>query len=326
MKTTGYLRFFLFSIAGALLLFAPYCCTREKANTLPELSTIPLTNIMSGSFISGGRITSDGGETVTGRGVCWSTNVNPTLSDNYTTDGEGAGTYLSTVTGLASGTFYYVRAYATNDAGTAYGNEFLFDTPLTDPDGNVYKTIIIGTRVWMTQNLKTTTFSDNTPIPNIIINETWVSLYSPGYCWYKNNAAANKDPYGALYNWFAVNTGKLCPEGWHVPTEAEWVSLTNYFGGVYTASGKLKETTTIHWNFPNLGASNDLGFTALPGGYRTGIGSGSFRTFGYYGWFWASTESSPTAARSRLLTYDAAEIALGDGLKKNGYSVRCIKN
>jgi uncharacterized protein (TIGR02145 family) len=223
-----------------LFLILTQSCEKEKPVTLPELSTVTLTNLTSTSVTSGGSVTSDGGAFVSARGVCWGIHPNPTVSDNITTDGAGTGSFSSSLKGLISGTDYYVRAYATNLAGTAYGNEFIFITPLTDIDGNVYNTVIIGTQVWMTENLKTTKYNDNTKIPNVIDNTPWCTLPTPAYCWYKNDEASNKHSYGALYNWFTVNTGKLCPTGWHVPSEVEWTTLTDCLGGESIASGKIK--------------------------------------------------------------------------------------
>jgi uncharacterized protein (TIGR02145 family) len=316
---------YIWLITGFVLIFTS-SCEMDKPATLPELSTLPFTNITSTSIISGGNITSDGGAFVTARGVCWGTHFNPTIFDYITTDGTGSGSFSSSLKGLTDGTDYYVRAYAINSAGTAYGTEFNIITPLTDIDGNSYNTVKIGTQVWMTKNLKTTKYSDNTKILNVTDNATWIALSEPAYCWYKNDEATNNPRYGALYNWFAVNTGKLCPTGWHVPSEAEWIILTDYIGGESIASGQLKEEGTIDWTSPNMGANNYFGFTALPGGYRTGLNTGSFRTKKYYGWWWASTESDLNRARGRLMTYDASEINPGAGLKTNGYSVRCIKD
>jgi uncharacterized protein (TIGR02145 family) len=309
-----------------LFLILTCSCKKERSITLPELSTKPFTTITSTSVITGGSVTSDGGSSILARGVCWGENIDPTISDSYTSDGKGSGSYFSTIMGLASGTAYYIRAYATNIEGTSYGNEFTFVTPLTDIDGNVYNTTIMGDQVWMTQNLKTTRFYDNSKIPLIADNSTWAALSTPGYCWYANDEYANRPIFGALYNWFAVNTDKLCPFGWHIPSEKEWVTLTYYLGGDSIASGKLKEVGADHWSSPNAGASNDFGFTALPGGYRTGLAAGSFRTKKYYGWWWSATETDETGARARLMTYDVSEIAAGTGLKNNGYSVRCVKD
>jgi len=325
MNMKGKHWFYSLLVIGFILIHF-YGCEKEDPVTLPELSTIPFTGITSASVISGGKITSEGGASVTSRGVCWASHSNPAIIDNFTSDGIGAGSYISSITGLSSGIDYYIRAYAINSAGTAYGNEFHFITPVTDIDGNIYSTIIIGKQVWMSMNLKTTKLNDNTDIPDITENASWSTLSTPAYCWYKNDEDFNKPRYGALYNWFAVNTDKLCPAGWHVPGEGEWKILSDYVGGDFYASGKLKEQGTLDWTNPNTGATDHFGFTALPGGYRTGLASGSFRTRRYYGWWWTRTEYDLTGARARLMTYDESEIAAGTGLKRNGYSVRCVKD
>jgi uncharacterized protein (TIGR02145 family) len=325
MKTKERIRLISVLIIG-MILVSVSSCKKEKTLLPPELSTTPLSNITSTSFVSGGIIISDGGSVILARGICWGKDHDPTISGNVTIDGSGSGSFFSTVNGLTSGTDYFIRAYATNVAGTSYGNEFIFILPLTDNDGNIYNTIIIGSQVWMTVNLKTTKFNDDTPIPFVTDNLTWGALTSPAYCWYKNDGKNNKENYGALYNWFTVNTGKLCPSGWHVPGDAEWRILTDYLGGESVASGKLKETNLAHWMAPNTGASNEYGFTARPGGYRTGLSDGSFHTMGYYGWWWAGTQDNWSSGRARLMTFDAGEIESGAGLKKNGYSVRCIKD
>jgi len=325
MKTKKCIRFIalLFTILELILTGG---CNKEKPLMLPQLSTAPLTDVTSTSVICGGNVTSDGGSSIIGRGICWSTQVDPTLADNFTTDGTGAGKFISSVNGLSCGTNYYMRAYATNVEGTSYGNEFIFILPLTDVDGNVYNTVMIGNQAWMTTNLKTSRYYDKTNIPLVTDNTQWSARSSSAFCWYKNDVGMNIDNYGALYNWFAVNTGKLCPIGWHVPSEYEWAILTDCIGGEYTASGKLKEAGEDHWFDPNYGASNDYGFTALPGGYRTGLAAGSFRARGFSGWWWASSEDQPTTARGRQMTFDSDYLARGSALKQNGYSVRCIKD
>lgn len=191
-----------------------------------------------------------------------------------------------------------------------------------DIEGNVYKTVIIGTQTWMAENLKTTKFNDGTLIPLVLIYDEWQALSTPGYSWYENNATS-KNSYGALYNWYTVNTGKLCPTGWHVPADAEWTTLTNYFGTEDIAGGKLKETGTTHWESPNEGATNEGGFTALPGGNR-GF-NGAFGDQGGFGYWWSSTWSNTTEAWYRYLGYPGSWVRrLGFGNKKSGYSVRCV--
>jgi uncharacterized protein (TIGR02145 family) len=315
-----------------------YSCKKEISSVLPRLSTTPLTNVTSVSADCGGIILSDGGDYILARGVCWNDEPQPTIDTRHTTDGEGTGSFSSKMTGLTDGTNYYVRAYATNSSGTSYGNEFIFITPMTDIDGNVYNTAVVGNQVWTLFNLKTTRLNNNVLIPIIQDDTPWSLLNTCAYCWYKNDESANKNIYGALYNWYAVNTGKLCPSGWHLPAESEWNELTNYLGGKGIASGKLKEQGTDHWLKPNYGATNDYGFSALPGGYRTGVNClqchdthvlslvGTFLDKTYFGWYWTSTEADSIGARARMMTYDASEIVSGTGLKRNGYSVRCVKN
>ena len=306
-----------------LIFFLASGCNKEKTATLAVLSTSPLSDITAVSASSGGNITSDGGAAVSARGVCWSQNFNPTISDNITADGSGPGSFSSTMTGLTSSTYYYVRAYATNSIGTAYGNEYNFILPLGDADGNLYSTIMIGTQTWMTVNLKTTKFNDNTEIPNVAENAPWSSLSTPAFCWY-NNVQDFTENYGALYNWFSVNSGKLCPTGWHVPSEKEWLTLTDLLGGEFVAGGKLKELGTNHWMSPNTGATNDFNFTALPGGFRTGLEEGAFYASGYLSYFWASTEEDLTMGRARLLSFEASDLAPGAGLKKERvFSAMC---
>jgi len=238
---------------------------------LPTVTTGTTTPTSSTTASSGGNVTSDGGATVTARGVCWSTSQNPTISNSRTTNGSGTGTFTSSITGLSPNTTYYLRAYATNNEGTGYGNEVSFTTSdeiifnpsltygeVSDIDGNYYKTIQIGSQIWMAENLKTTRYNDGSNIPLVTDNTAWSNLTTPGYCWYNNDAATYKNVYGALYNWYAVNTGKLCPSGWHVPSEYEWTLLVNYLGGVYAAGGKLKETGTTHWYSPNAGACTTI--------------------------------------------------------------------
>ena len=132
-----------------------------------------------------------------------------------------------------------------------------------DIDGNIYHTVTIGNQVWMVENLKTTRYNDGTAIPNVTDSSVWSKLSTPAYCWYNNDASSYKATYGALYNWYAVNVQKLCPKGWHVASNAEFYALNSFLDG---ECGKLKEAGTIHWYSPNKGATNETGFTALPGG------------------------------------------------------------
>jgi uncharacterized protein (TIGR02145 family) len=202
------------------------------------------------------------------------------------------------------------------------GDDNLTSDTISDIEGNVYHTITIGTQEWMVENLKTTKFNDGTSIPLITDNTTWSNLSTDGYCWYNNDAATYKNTYGALYNWYAVNTGKLAPTGWHVPTDAEWATLINYLGGESVAGGKLKETGTTHWRSPNTGATNESGFTALPGGGRNYYGI--FDVIYNNGGWWSETVDDLTHAWSRYVYYLDGNVTRYNNTKTSGWSVRCI--
>jgi uncharacterized protein (TIGR02145 family) len=194
---------------------------------------------------------------------------------------------------------------------------------ITDIDGNVYHTKTIGTQVWMVENLKTTRYNDGSSIPLVSDSLAWINLSTPGFCWY-NNDVTHKDKYGALYNWFAVNTGKLAPAGWHIPSDDEWNTLIESLGGQTVAGGKMKETGTVYWTKPNTGAGNSSGFSALPGGYRNNQAH-----YGYIGndcALWSGTENIVTLAWERHLFTYSAEAYRYSSAKESGFSVRCLKD
>lgn len=193
---------------------------------------------------------------------------------------------------------------------------------ITDTDGNVYHSVIIGTQTWMLENLKTTKYNDGTRIPNIADGPITATLTSPVYCWYEN-AVANKAAYGALYNWHVVNTGKLCPLGYHVPTKPEWLTLMSYVGGISMAGGKLKETGTLHWTSPNTSADNSNGFTAISGG--TGL-NGGFFNLGKTGNWWSTTPYADLGGEAMFMYYDKVEAENLWQYKYVWLSVRCIKD
>jgi uncharacterized protein (TIGR02145 family) len=194
---------------------------------------------------------------------------------------------------------------------------------MNDIDGNIYKTVNIGNQVWMAENLKTTKFNDGSDIPIVTNDKTWNGLTTPAFCWFNNDTAINKITYGALYNWFAVNSKKLCPTGWHVPTDAEWLSLTTFLGGENIAGRKLKESGTIHWKVNNAETTNETGFTALPGGSRNLYGKwGKIR---YYGTWWSTTGQSTRYAWART-TDKNSHVYRAEYYVKSGFSVRCVKD
>ncbi len=193
-----------------------------------------------------------------------------------------------------------------------------------DVDGNTYSPVVIGTQTWLTTNLKTTKYKDGIPIAPTTDNTAWKNLSIGGSSWY-NNDASNKSTYGALYNWTAVSTGNLCPAGYHVPTDADWTILSNYLGGDAVSGGKLKETGASHWLSPNTGATNEVGFLALPGGSRSGT-TGTFSNLGGGSGWWSSTGNGNTSAWLRTLTKDSSGLNRSSDGINSGYSVRCVKD
>jgi len=524
-----------------LSVFLLYSCKKEK---IPMLTTSAITNITGTTATSGGTITDEGSGTIIARGVCWSTGITPTLSDSKTTDGAGAGSFTSNMSGLNGATTYYVRAYATNSVGTGYGMTMSFSTmgkiptaltnsatditttsatlngiinanylstivtfeygtttnygasvtisqnpitgntntgvsanvsgllggtiynfrvktvnslgttygndisfttlgqlpttstqaatnilqttatlngivnpnylqttvtfeygtttsygsiasakqspvlgnsnvsvtaditgltaatiyhfrvkavnslgatfgsdmtfttggPVTDIDGNIYNVITIGNQVWMKENLKTTKYNDGTSIPLVTDATTWTNLATPGYCWYNNDATTYKAIYGALYNWYTVQMGKLCPAGWHVPTDNEWTTLTDYLtnnGYGYGGSGiniAKSLAAASGWNPYSIAgtvgndqvSNNNSGFTALPGGDRNFDGTGTFYGIGYNGNWWSSTDDrnngNTLIAWARNLYYDGSNVFSFYYYKQIGFSVRCLRD
>jgi uncharacterized protein (TIGR02145 family) len=200
------------------------------------------------------------------------------------------------------------------------------DNTIKDIDGNVYTSVTIGEQVWMKENLKTTKYLNGDLIGTTTPATKDISLETtPKYQWAYDGNESNVAIYGRLYTWYAVTDSRnICPSGWHVPTDAEWTTLTTYLGGDSVAGGKLKETGIKHWTTPNTGATNETGFTALPNGYR--YLDGSIINVGLVGFWWTSNEFSSTDAYYRyMICYFSYLSRLNDN-KKYGFSVRCLRN
>jgi len=194
-----------------------------------------------------------------------------------------------------------------------------------DYDGNVYDTVIIGTTVWMKQNLKVTHYNNGTPIPNITDNTAWSSLTTGARCYFNNDSAAYDSVYGAIYNWYVIiDTNNICPTGWHVSTNAEWQTTETYLGGINVAGGKMKEADTLHWTNPNSGATNSSGFTGLPGGLRDV--SGNFLYKHENGLWWTATAYSASKAWGTYLWYLNTAVDHNAVSKTYGLNIRCIKD
>ena len=313
--------------------------TTANVINLPTLTTTAVSSISTNTAVSGGTISSDGGAAITVRGICWSTIANPTIALNTkTTDGIGTGVFTSNISGLTANTTYYVRSYATNSQGTAYGNELNFTTIgtlITDIDGNTYELVTICGQTWTKSNLNVSKYRNGDIIPQVTDANEWNNLTTGAWCYTIDNTTFQPSQsssliYGKLYNWYALNDPRgLAPSGYHIPTTAEWTTLIDCLGGSAVAGGKIKESGTIHWNSPNTGATNSSGFTALPSGTKNGIG----QLPGCCAEFWSSSLINSNLANTIYMQSDynytlsvpQYSIPITTNVK-SGKSVRCIKD
>jgi uncharacterized protein (TIGR02145 family) len=347
MLSRYFLWSFIVSTALVAMTFFSSCTPDEEitdtpsgSGNVPSLTTVPVSNITSASATSGGTITSTGGSAITQRGVVWGTTPNPTTANSSTNDGSGSDNYTSNLSGITVNTTYYVRAYATNSAGTAYGNELTFTTEwlnpnldydsVTDADGNNYATIVIGNQEWMAENLRTTLYANGDPIPNVLDANQWISLNTGAWV-HNNNESQYEIPYGKLYNWYAVDDSRnICPTGWHVPSDAEWSELIDHLdpnadGGnnlPNTAGGKMKSAQ--YWISPNQDANNESGFSGVPGGKRDI--NGNYDDGSIEGYWWSSTEDGSNEALYIDLSSYVGWAGRNRSQKIDGSSVRCIRD
>jgi len=326
------------AVSMLLILSLLTSCKKLEPVRILKVETGLITDISYHSCSVEGTILDISKNGIDQYGFCWAVTEDPTIENNKTQLGSknSTGNFHGIITGLLQKTTYYIKAYATNSQGTAYGEQMSFRTtlnvtnsPVSDVDGNVYNTVTIGTQTWMAENLKTTKYNDNTPIPLVTNNVVWSGLSTPAYCWYNNNATAFLTTYGALYNWYVVDTagngGKnVCPTGWHTPDSTEWTTLTVYLGGENVAGGKLKEFGTFNWLSPNTGATDESGFTALPGGCR--FYDGTFGDLSSEGCWWSSTKGSRGGAYYWYLFYSNSSMYRYSYETQSGFSVRCLKD
>ncbi len=296
----------------------------------PTSVTLPATDISTSGATLNGAVNANYLSTVVTFEYGTSTTYGQTATASQSpVTGVSLVNVSANITGLTNGTTYHFRVKTVNLLGTVYSGDMVFttlnttNTIVTDIDGNSYKTVQIGTQVWMAENLKTTKYNNGTEIPLVTGGTEWGALTTPAYCWYNNDAPTNKEIYGAFYNWYTINTGNLCPSGWHVPSDGEWTALTDYLGGESIAGGKLKETGTTHWTSPNTGATNESGFTALPGGHR--YWDGTFDVIGMSCSWWSSTGNAGYGWM-RDMDYNLSSIRGGGVYKNYGYSVRCLQD
>jgi len=309
-----------------------------------------------GSYKITGTLASMGDGEITGFGICWSDSENPdTEGCLKELDPPGStGEFDVTVSGLSASTKYYFRAFAVTNSLTVYSEEKAFTTRpaaenmVLDADGNIYKTVKIGEQTWMAENLKSTMYSDKTPIPFVEDHVEWFDFTreSLGFCWYEN-VETHGYVYGGLYTWAAatrafdgiskIEEGEqgVCPDGWHLPSDGEWKQLEMYLGMSQDEvdaikwrgldeGGKLKQEGTGFWETPNSGAIDGVGFNALPGGYRHG--SAEFTDVARTTRFWTSTTNGFGYVWYRGLDYDTAAVYRDYTGVYSGHSVRCVKD
>ncbi|MCK5839882.1 MAG: hypothetical protein KAG99_08535, partial [Bacteroidales bacterium] len=309
---------------------------------LPTVITAEMTAVTHNSATGGGNVTSEGNAPVIVRGVCWSTSQNPTINDNFTTDGTGSGNFISSLADLEPATTYYVKAYATNAGGTTYGSQISFMTSLGpcegqssfEDEGQSYSIVEIGYQCWMAENLNVGTMIDS-------YEEMTNNGIIEKYC-YDNNPS-NCDEYGGLYQWdemmqYAVTPGAkgICPDGWHIPTDDEWKILEGTVDSQYPVGDSewdndgwrgfdvgLNLKSIIGW-YNGWNGTDLFGFTALPGGLC--LSTGGFTALSQYAYWWSSSEQSGTESWMRSLYYHKEESFRFDGAKTNGFSVRCLKD
>jgi uncharacterized protein (TIGR02145 family) len=196
--------------------------------------------------------------------------------------------------------------------------------PVTDVDGNVYETVMIGDQVWMAENLRTTKLNDGTEIRLITKNQDWYNNNDPAFSWYNNDSTIFKYPYGALYNGYVAVNEKICPEGWRIPGKNDWQQLVQSLGDSTDAGGKLKVEGLTQWHSPNKGADNSSNFSALPAGIR--YFEGTYSSLSYFTAYWSGTASDTSSLYFISLSYLDAKASSGSKSKKHGFSIRCIRN
>ena len=315
----------------SMLLFSS-CSKKSPTEPNPTLS-VSQTNLT---------IASDSGSTGTFEVT---SNTDWSVSDDadWLTVSPESGSNNGTITATASSTNHStssrsatvtVRATGVSEQTvnvTQNGSPFV----TVDIDGNNFKTVKIGDQWWMAENLKVTHYRNGDSIPNVTDNDQWENLSSGAYCVIYNDES-NADTYGYLYNWYAVNDIRnIAPEGWHVPTDEDWKELEMYLGMSRSEAdntewrgtdegGKMKEAGTAHWKSPNISATNQSGFSALPGTFR--YYNGNYQLIGYYCCFWSSTESSSGRAWSRNLDFNHSGVQRTSYAKLSGLSVRCVRD
>lgn len=312
--------------------------TISGPGSLASILTTAVASITGTTAVSGGTIFNDGGSPITQRGICYSNTPTPTTANTTVISGSGTGSFTSNLSGLSPTTTYYVRAYAINSAGTAYGNEVSFTTDVNIVsnsgagvtfDGYTYSSIVLGNgQEWMAENLRTTVYANGDPIPNVTDVTQLLNLTTGAWAHY-NNGSQFGNTYGKLYNWYTTaDSRNVCPTGWHVPSIVEWTFLFDYLGGSGVAGGRMKSTGTQYWGSPNLGATNESGFSARPGGTYTVFPQGiiGWGSNGVSGSFWSSSENGTDNATSFMLSTHYSFVSFPPHNNTSLLSIRCLKD
>lgn len=323
---------------------------------VPEVVTFPPNKISQFKAEGGGTVISEGNSQLTARGLVWSGSPFVTMESAIATSNEGdpIGAFLTTIDRksetemfLDSGTTYYTRAYAVNDQGVGYGEELSFTTaetfyvegePLTDVEGNVYRTVEMEKEgmTWMAENLKVTSYNNGDPIPFISDMEAWQDDSLGAYCYWENDPSFVQD-YGNLHKLTVVRDPRgLCPAGWHVPTNSDWIQLRDHIEDYSTSSSstpaQLRDEGVDFWVAGPESGNNYSGFSARGGGFRDIGGIGDFQFFGQLASFWCSTEFTDFFGNERGIFFSIGNLSGGPSLFASGntgfagLSVRCMKD
>ena len=231
------------------------------------------------------------------------------------------------IKGLEPNTTYHYRVKAVNYVGSTNGNDISFTTNpvITDIEGNIYGIVTIGSQIWMQENLRTTSYNDNTPIP-LVIGSAWDTLATPGFCYRYDVQIPYAEIYGAYYNWYAVNTAKICPVGWHIPNDEEWNVLFDYLGGSAYAARKMMVVSDVFWNpvyYLSHSPTNESGFSAIPGGGRF-VKNDPFQQSGDAFWYSSSYLSSTLGSAISISYFPSINIYYAP--KSWGLNIRCVKD
>jgi uncharacterized protein (TIGR02145 family) len=305
-----------------------------QASVKPSVTTDSTITVTDSSARIGGRVDSTGSEPLLSHGMEWKRAADHDSAYVRLEAPRDSLIFQFLIGGLSPKTSYSARAFASSAAGTSFGKVVSFTTDtlpdlscpttVTDIDGNVYQTIKIGTRCWMKENLRTSKFRNGTTLKANLDAATWSTLQAGSYSRYAD-VPANGTTYGYLYNQYAVlDAGKICPAGWHVPTDADWSELETSLGGASVAGGKLKAIGTLPnglWQSPNTGASNSSGFNALPGGKRTT--PGDFEELGHKGYWWCAGTQNTVKPRS-LSSASGSSSVVSAFNRTDGFSIRCV--